>query len=137
MNSLNIEELTSSKEFDSKEIINSTLDISENSILFLNNKSTERLNQLISGIVDKKLKIIVTSENCSISNDKILKVKNYDELFNKVLQKICPDYINKNYYGITGTNGKTTAGFYLHQLISSRSIFIGATEEDVFKKITN
>ena len=137
MNSLNIEELTSSKEFDSNKIINSTLDISENSILFLNNESPERLNQLINGILDKKLKIIVTSENCSISNDKIIKVKNYDQTFNKVLEKICPDYIKKNYYGITGTNGKTTTGFYLDQLISSKSLFIGTTEEDIFKKITN
>jgi len=137
MNSLNIEEIISSKDFDSNEIINSTLDISENSILFLNNESPERLNELITGIVDKKLKIIVTSQNCSISNNKIIKIKNYDEIFNKVLQKICPNYLSKNYYGITGTNGKTTTGFYLDQLINSKSLFIGTTEEDIFKTITN
>ena len=137
MNLLNIQELISSKEFNSKEIINSTLDISENSILFLNNKSSERLDNLINGIIDRKLKIIITTKNCSITNDKIIKIKNYDEIFSNVLEKLCPGYLNKKYYGITGTNGKTTTGFYLDQLISSKSMFIGTNEEHIFKKITN
>ncbi len=137
MNSLNIDKLIFSKEIKNNKIINSTLDITENSILFLNNESSKRLNQLVSGVIDRNLKIIVTSENCSISSDKIIKVNNYDEIFYKVLKKICPDFQNKNYYGITGTNGKTTTGFYLDQLISPESLFIGTTEEDIFKRITN
>ena len=131
MKTLNIEELNFNK------IINSTLDVSEDSILFLNNKSAEKLDQLITGIIDKKIKIIVTSENCTITNDKLIKVKNYDEIFENLLQKICPGYANKNFYGITGTNGKTTTGFYLNQLLKSNSLFIGTTQEDIFKKITN
>ena len=131
MKTLNIEELNFNK------IINSTLDVSEDSILFLNNKSAEKLDQLITGIIDKKIKIIVTSENCTITNDKLIKVKNYDEIFENLLQKICPGYANKNFYGITGTNGKTTTGFYLNQLLKSNGLFIGTTQEDIFKKITN
>ena len=46
MSPLSIENLTSSKDFNSDAIINSTLDISENSILLLNNKSLEKLNKL-------------------------------------------------------------------------------------------
>tara|TARA_B100001250_G_scaffold271823_1_gene234711 strand:- start:8411 stop:9826 length:1416 start_codon:yes stop_codon:yes gene_type:complete len=137
MNSLNIEGLTDSKEFEANEIVNSTLDVTDNSILFLNNKSSEKLDKFISGVLEKDLKKIVTSENCSISSEKIIKVKNYDEVFNKVLEKICPNYLNKNYYGLTGTNGKTTTGFYLNQLISQNSLFIGTTEENIFNKITN
>jgi UDP-N-acetylmuramyl-tripeptide synthetase len=137
MNSLNIDELFLSKNINSNEIINSTLDISKNSILFLNNKSLEKLDKLIREALDSEVKIIVTKEDCSISNDKIIKVKNYDEIFKDVLQKICPNYENKNYYGITGTNGKTTTGIYLDQLISSESLFIGTTESAQLKKITN
>ena len=136
MNSLNIEEIISSKEFNSNKIINSTLDVTDNSILFINNQSSERLNQLITGVIDRKVKVIITSENCSISNDKIKKINNYEEVFNDMLQKICPDFQNKNYYGITGTNGKTTTGFYLNQLINSESLFIGTTQEEIFKNIT-
>jgi len=131
MKTLNIEELNFNK------IINSTLDVSDDSILFLNNKSAEKLDQLITGIIDKKIKIIVTSEKCSITNDKLVKVKNYDEIFENLLKKICPGYANKNFYGITGTNGKTTTGFYLNQLLKSKSLFIGTTQQDIFKKITN
>ena len=97
MNSLNIEEIISSKEFNSNKIINSTLDVTDNSILFLNNRSPERLNELITGLLDRKLKVIITSENCTISNDKIKKIKNYEEVFNDMLQKICPNFQNKNF----------------------------------------
>ena len=137
MSTLSIEDLTSRKDFDYNEIINSTLDISENSILLLNNKSLEKLNKLISESLEHKLKAIITTEDCSISNEKIIKVKNYDEVYWDLLDKICPDFQNKTFYGITGTNGKTTTGYYLNQLIYSESIFVGTTEADIFKKITN
>jgi len=137
MNSLNIKELIYSKEFIDSEIINSTLDISKNSILLLTNQSSEKLDRLISEALEKNVKRILTSENSSISNKKIIKVKNYDEIFIDLLNQICPNFINKNYYGITGTNGKTTTGFYLDQLITSESLFIGTTESGIFKNITN
>ena len=137
MNSLNYEELSSSKEFNSSEIINSTLDIFENSILFLNNKSVEKLDTLVKEALDSNVNAIVTSKDCFISNDKIIKVEDYDEVFKNLLQKICPNFQNKIFYGITGTNGKTTTGFYLDQLLTSDSLFIGTNEEEMFKKITN
>ena len=137
MSSLNIEELISSKDINSNEIINSTLDISNNSILFVNNESLKKLEKLINEALDMGVKAIVTNKECTISDDKIIKVKNYNEIFKDVLQKICPNYENKNFYGITGTNGKTTTGYYLNQLISSKSLFVGTTESSLLKKITN
>ena len=137
MSILSIEDLISRKDFNSNEIINSTLDISENSILLLNNKSLEKLNKLISESLEHELKAIITTEDCSISDEKIIKVKNYDQVYWDLLDKICPDFQNKTFYGITGTNGKTTTGYYLNQLIYSESIFVGTTEAEIFKKITN
>jgi len=137
MNSLNIEEIISNKSINCNEIINSTLDISKNSILFLNNKSVDKLDKLIREALDKDVKAVITEENTTISNDKVIKVKNYDEIFQDILEKICPNYENKNFYGITGTNGKTTTGYYLNQLISSQSLFVGTTESSLFKKISN
>ena len=136
MNLIEIQEITSGKGFNPNEIINSTLDITENSLLLLNNESTERLDELIREALESNVRIIITSENCSISNDKVVKVKNYDGVFTDFLHKISPDFQRKNYYGITGTNGKTTTGFYLDQLISANSLFIGTTQEDIFKKIS-
>ena len=137
MNTLNNDELSLIKELNSNQIINSTLDITDNSVLFINHESKEKLEKYISEALDKNLQTIVTSENCSISNEKIIKVKNYEEKYNEVLIKLCPGYQGKNFYGITGTNGKTTTGFYLNQLINKPSLFIGTTEEDIFKKVTN
>ena len=137
MSTLSIEDLISRKDFNSNKIINSTLDISENAILLLNNKSLEKLNKLISESLEHKLKAIITTEDCSISDEKIIKVKNYDEVCWDLLDKVCPNFQNKTFYGITGTNGKTTTGYYLNQLIDSESLFVGTTEADIFKKITN
>ena len=137
MNTLNNDELSLIKELNPNQIINSTLDITDNSVLFINHESKEKLEKYISEALDKNLQTIVTSENCSISNEKIIKVKNYEEQYNEVLIKLCPGYQGKNFYGITGTNGKTTTGFYLNQLINDPSLFVGTTEEDIFKKVTN
>ena len=42
MNAVNNEELTLIKEINSNQIINSTLDITDNSVLFINNQSKEK-----------------------------------------------------------------------------------------------
>ncbi len=70
MNAVNKDELTLIKEINSNQIINSTLDITDNSVLFINNQSKEKLEKLISEALEKNLQTIVTSENCSISNEK-------------------------------------------------------------------
>ena len=100
MNTLNNDELSLIKEFNSNQIINSTLDITDNSVLFINHESKEKLEKYIREALDKNLQTIVTSENCSISNEKIIKVKNYEEKYNEVLIKLCPGYQGKNFYGI-------------------------------------
>ena len=76
MNTLNNDELSLIKEVNSNQIINSTLDIKNNSVLFINHESKEKLEKYISEALDKNLQTIVTSENCSISNEKIIKDKN-------------------------------------------------------------
>ena len=72
MNTLNNDELSLIKELNSNQIINSTLDITDNSVLFINHESKEKLEKYISEALDKNLQTIVTSENCSISNEKII-----------------------------------------------------------------
>ncbi len=131
-----IEELINDKNIKPEDIVNSTLDISEKSILLINHNSQNRLDQLIEEALNKKVKKIITSDICSIQNDEILKVKNYEEIFNLFLTKISNTYKNKNYFGITGTNGKTTSGYYLNQILDSSSLFIGTNENLLFKNIT-
>ena len=125
------------KDFDYSNLVNSTLDIKENSILLIDNDSEQRLNELILDAISKNVQNIITSKNCTLNDKEIIKVENYKKTFNKILLKICKNFQTKNYFGITGTNGKTTTGYYLNQLIRNKSIFIGTTEEDLFKKITN
>ena len=125
------------KDFDYSNLVNSTLEIKENSILLIDNDSEQRLNELILDAISKNVRNIITSKNCTLNDKEIIKVENYKKTFNKILLKICKNFQTKNYFGITGTNGKTTTGYYLNQLIRNKSIFIGTTEEDLFKNITN
>ena len=48
MNTLNNDELSLIKEFNSNQIINSTLDITDNSVLFIIHESKEKLEKYIS-----------------------------------------------------------------------------------------
>ena len=125
------------KDFDYNNLVNSTLDIKKNSVLLINNDSETRLDELVLDAINKNVKNIITSKNCTLANSKIVKVENYEKTFNELLIKLCKNFDKKNYFGITGTNGKTTTGYYLNQLIKNKSIFIGTTEEDLFKNITN
>ncbi len=125
------------KSFDYNNLVNSTLDVKENSILLINNESEKRLDELINDALNKNAKNIITSKNSRLLDKKIIKVENYEKTFNYLLFKICEDFKKRKYFGITGTNGKTTTGFYLNQLIGKNSLFIGTTEESLFKNITN
>ena len=133
----NIEEIIDNNNFKSIDIVNSTLDISKNSLLLIDNKSQNRLDLLVNEALRKKVKKIITSDICSIEKDEIIKVANYEEIFSLVLSKILPTYMDKNYFGITGTNGKTTSGYYLSQMLNNNSLFIGTNENILFENITN
>ena len=137
MNYLRNEDFSIINKINSNDIVNSTLDVTDKSVLLINNYSKEKLDKLITEALNQDLKAIVTSNTCTLTNKKIIKVENYEKIFNETLMKLCPNYQEKNYFGITGTNGKTTTGFYLNQLIRENSLFIGTTEEKIFQKVTN
>ena len=71
-----------------------------------------------------------------IENENVYRYKNYEKVFYDILKKICPDYKTKNYFGITGTNGKTTTGYLLKQLIGSTSEFVGTVDEENYFNFT-
>ena len=90
-----------------KALENVSLDINKGEIFALlgpNGAGKTTLISIITGIT------IPTSGS--------VKVNNYDEVYSDFLEKICPNFENKTFYGVTGTNGKTTPGFYLNQLIT-------------------
>lgn len=117
-------------------LVNSSLDVFKDCILIINMENKEKLNEYIKQSLVKEPKIVITSMNCDIEAKNIIKFKNYDDVFNHALKKMYPDYILKNFYGLTGTNGKTTTGYYLKQILGERALFIGTTESNLFKNVT-
>ena len=115
---------------DYSKIVNSTLDIEKDSILCIDLNNIEKLDTLILEGLKKGSKLVLTSSNSTIENENVYRYENFDEVFNDILENLCPGYKSKNYFGITGTNGKTTTGYLLKQLIGSTSAFVGTVDEE-------
>lgn len=129
MNSLNLNDLKS-KDIDYSMIVNHTIDVTLDSILCIDHEDKKKLDKYIDISLNENPKYIITSSKSEIINDKVLRFEQYDIIFNKILQEIAPSYNNLNYFGITGTNGKTTSAFYLNQLIGEENLFVGTIDDE-------
>ena len=118
-------------------VVNSSLDVNNDSILIIDNDNSEKLNKYIDDALKKNVKQIITSDKTKIDNSKILKFSNYDQIFNIVLENIYKNYKKLKYLGITGTNGKTTSGFYLNQMLGGTSLFVGTIDQNNDFSFTN
>ena len=121
---------------DYSKVVNSTLDIKDDAILFIELDNVEKLDKLILEALKKGAKFVLTSSNSTIEKENVYRYKNYDEVFNDLLKKISPNFKSKHYFGITGTNGKTTTGYLLKQLIGSTAAFVGTVDEDDYFNFT-
>jgi len=129
LNSLNFDDLKS-KDIDYSKIVNHTIDVTLDSILCIDHEDIKKLDKYIELSLKQNPKYIITSNKSEILNDKVLKFEKYDKIFNQILQKIAPNYNNLDFFGITGTNGKTTSAFYLNQLIGEDNLFVGTIDEE-------
>ena len=118
-----------SMDIDYSEIVNHTFDVDEGSVLCIDHENKDKLNEYISSSLNKNPKFVITSNKCDIQDDKILRFDDYETIFSHILEGISPNYKNLNFFGITGTNGKTTTAFYLNQLIGSDNLFIGTIDQ--------
>ena len=118
-------------------LVNSSLDVKEDSILIINNSNQEILDTYIHDALKRNVKQIITSSNTRIEDNKILKFINFEEVFDLVLENVYKDYKKLNYYGITGTNGKTTTGYYLKQLLGDSCLFVGTIDQENDFSFTN
>jgi UDP-N-acetylmuramyl-tripeptide synthetase len=129
LNSLNLNDLKS-KDINYSKIVNHTLDVTNDSILCINHNEKEKLDEYIMLSLKQNPKFIITSNSSEIENEKVLKFEHYDLVFNHILQEISPNFNDLDYFGITGTNGKTTTAFYLNKLIGEDNLFVGTIDEE-------
>ena len=121
---------------DYSNVVNSTLDIENDSILCIELNDAERLDNLILEGLKKGTKLVLTSTKSNIENESVYRYENFEEIFFDILKNLSPDYKSKYYLGITGTNGKTTTGYLLKQLIGSTSAFVGTVDEENYFDFT-
>ena len=121
---------------DYSNVVNSTLDIENNSILCIELNDAKRLDNLILEGLKKGTKLVLTSTKSTIENESVYRYENFEEIFFDILKNLSPDYKSKYYFGITGTNGKTTTGYLLKQLIGRTSAFVGTVDEENYFDFT-
>ena len=129
MKSLNLDDLKS-KDIDYSKIVNHTIDVTLDSILCIDHDDKKKLDKYIELSLKKNPKYIITSNKSEILNERVLRFEQYDIIFNKILHEIAPNFNKLDYFGITGTNGKTTSAFYLNQLIGEENLFVGTIDEE-------
>ena len=121
---------------DYSNVVNSTLDIENDSILCIELNDAERLDNFILEGLKKGTKLVLTSTKSNIENESVYRYENFEEIFFDILKNLSPDYKSKYYFGVTGTNGKTTTGYLLKQLIGSTSAFVGTVDEENYFDFT-
>ena len=136
MESLNLDYLKI-MDIDYSKIVNHTFDVVDGSILCINHDNKNKLNEYVSFSLNKNPKLVITSNKCDIQDEKVLRFNDYETIFSHILEEISPNYRSLNYFGITGTNGKTTTAFYLNQLIGLDNLFIGTIDEKHKYSFTN
>ena len=129
MKSLKLEDLKS-REIDYSKIVNHTQDVSVDSILCIDHHDREKLDNYIELSLNQNPKYIITSSKSEVLNDRVLRFEEYQTIFDHVLHEIAPNYKKLDYFGVTGTNGKTTTAFYLNQLIGLDNLFVGTIDEE-------
>ena len=67
-----------------KNVINSTLDLRPNSVLCINLKNQKKLEQLIESALKKGVDKIITSDKVTISDNKVIKFKDYEQVFEHI-----------------------------------------------------
>ena len=129
MKSLKLDDLKSI-EIDYSKIVNHTQDVSVDSILCIDHHDREKLDNYIKLSLNQNPKYIITSSKSEVLNDRVLRFEEYQTIFDHVLHEIAPNYKKLDYFGVTGTNGKTTTAFYLNQLIGLDNLFVGTIDEE-------
>ena len=92
----------------------------ENNIIVTSPSKKIKLNEYISSSLNKNPKFVFTSNKCDIQDEKVLRFEDYENIFNYILERISPNYKSLNYFGITGTNGKSTTKEMIAAIIETK-----------------
>ena len=58
-------------------LVNSTLDVFEDCILIINLNNKKKLDKYVTEAINKKAKLIITSINCNVESEMVVKFENY------------------------------------------------------------
>jgi len=121
------------------DLVDSSLDVKENDIVFIQTLNQERSNDYIEESLSKKASYIITPSQIEVDkkNNHIIKTDKIDDLMKEMILVKYPSYTTKSIYGITGTNGKTTSCHFTKILLGEQSTeFIGTTKTEEMHQIT-
>jgi len=121
----------------SVDIVDSSVDAKKDDIVFISTNNEEQCRKFVEESIEKKAGFIFTSLNLSFDNSNVLNSEEFDNLLSTLSSIKYPQYKNKNTFGITGTNGKTTTCHFLSILLGeNKSEFVGTTTWEQMQSVT-
>jgi len=121
----------------SVDIVDSSVDVKKDDIVFISTKNEEQCRKFVEESIEKKAGFIFTPLNLSLDYKNVIKAEKFDTLLSTLSSIKYPEYTNKNTYGITGTNGKTTTCHFLKILLgNNKSEFVGTTTWEQMQSVT-
>ena len=119
------------------DIVDSSIDVKENDIVFISTKNEEDCQKFVAEAIEKKAGYIFTYLNLKLSHENVYSAQDFDGLLSSLSTFKYPQYKEKNTFGVTGTNGKTTTCHFLNILLGeSKSEFVGTTTGKAMESVT-
>jgi len=90
MSELNLSELKFT-EIEINNFVDSSIDGEEGSVIIINHDDKDKLEKYVDESLKKKVKLVITSLNCSLNDDKVIKAKKYSQVFLDSYNYLCND----------------------------------------------
>ena len=118
-------------------IVDSSKDVSKGDIVFISSKEKEKCSKYVTESVNKEASYIFVPINLGFNNEKVYLKNNLQTILGEITSLRYPDYKEKNIFGVTGTNGKTTTCQFINILLgTNESEFIGTTKGEEISTVT-
>ena len=93
-------------------LVNSTLDVFEDCILIINLNNKKKLDKYVTEAINKKARLIITSINCNVESERVVKFENYEDVFNHVIKKCTQNMWIKTFLDLLALMVKLPLGIF-------------------------
>ena len=119
------------------DIVDSSKDVNKGDIVFISSTKIDKCSEYVIESVNKEASYIFVPIDLGLNNQNVYLKEDIETILGEVASLRYPEYKEKNIFGVTGTNGKTTTCEFINILLgTNESEFIGTTKGDEISTVT-